>query len=194
MRDQDDGRAEPLLQIDDELQDLGLDRHVERSRRLVGDQHLRIAGERHRDHDALAHAAGQLMRVFLDALLRLGNADEFEHLDRALDAPARGSCPWWRMSASEIWRPTVITGLSDVIGSWKIIEMSLPRMSRICVFVELQGDRALEFDRAVDDAARRIWDQAQQRERRNRLAAARFADDCQRFTGVDVRRTRRRRP
>ena len=34
-------------------------------------------------------------------------------------------------SASAIWLPTVITGLSDVIGSWKIIEMSLPRTRRI---------------------------------------------------------------
>ena len=28
---------------------------------------------------------------------------------------------------SSIWKPTVNTGLSDVIGSWKIIEMSAPR-------------------------------------------------------------------
>ncbi len=34
-------------------------------------------------------------------------------------------------SASAICLPTVITGLSDVIGSWKIIEMSLPRTWRI---------------------------------------------------------------
>ncbi len=49
----------------DELQDLGLDRHVERGGRLVGDEELRVAGERHGDHDALAHAAGQLVRVLL---------------------------------------------------------------------------------------------------------------------------------
>ena len=30
-----------------------------------------------------------------------------------------------------IWRPIVNTGLSDVIGSWKIIEMSRPRIWRI---------------------------------------------------------------
>src|SRR5690606_33896090 len=29
------------------------------------------------------------------------------------------------------WRPTVNTGLSEVIGSWKIIETWLPRMARI---------------------------------------------------------------
>src|SRR6516164_9053074 len=35
------------------------------------------------------------------------------------------------MSVSVIWRPMVSTGLSELIGSWKIIEISLPRMSRI---------------------------------------------------------------
>ncbi len=34
-------------------------------------------------------------------------------------------------SVSAIWSPTVKTGFSDVIGSWKITEMSLPRMRRI---------------------------------------------------------------
>src|SRR5216683_143462 len=43
---------------------------------------------------------------------------------------ARSSC-WCSISVSPICRPTVSTGLSDVIGSWKIIEMSLPRMRRI---------------------------------------------------------------
>ena len=33
--------------------------------------------------------------------------------------------------ASVSWAPTVITGLSDVIGSWKIIAISPPRMLRI---------------------------------------------------------------
>src|SRR5882724_6908951 len=49
-------------------------------------------------------------------------------------ARASAAClskPWWIRSVSPIWRPTVSTGLRLVIGSWKIIEMSLPRMSRI---------------------------------------------------------------
>ena len=41
--------------------------------------------------------------------------------------PARGSGLLVDSSASAIWSPTVKTGLSEVIGSWKIIEMRLPR-------------------------------------------------------------------
>ena len=40
---------------------------------------------------------------------------------------SRLDMPSWRMNASEIWRPTVTTGFSDAIGSWKIIEISRPR-------------------------------------------------------------------
>ena len=34
--------------------------------------------------------------------------------------------------ASAICSPTVKTGFSEVMGSWKIIEISLPRIFRIC--------------------------------------------------------------
>ncbi|MDT4833012.1 hypothetical protein FQZ97_665960 [compost metagenome] len=39
--------------------------------------------------------------------------------------------PWWMRMASAIWSPAVNTGFSEVIGSWKIIAMSAPRMPRI---------------------------------------------------------------
>ena len=68
----------------EQLEDLRLDRHVERGRRLVGDEQRGLAGERHRDHHALPHAAGELVRVGVDAGLRRRDADELQHLDRAL--------------------------------------------------------------------------------------------------------------
>ena len=40
----------------DQLQNLRLNRDVERGGRLVGDQQLGAAGDRHGDHDALSHA------------------------------------------------------------------------------------------------------------------------------------------
>src|SRR6266508_1644967 len=36
----------------------------------------------------------------------------------------------WSCIASTSWAPIVCTGFNDVIGSWKIIAMSLPRISR----------------------------------------------------------------
>ncbi len=60
----------------------------------------------------------------------LRDADLVEQFDRARAAPGAGVSPRCRRSTSTIWKPTVNTGLSDVIGSWKIIEISLPRSAR----------------------------------------------------------------
>src|SRR5260221_9899694 len=67
--DEDDRGADLALELAHQIEDLGLDRYIKRGRRLVGDEELWIAGERHSDHDALAHAAAELARVFGDATL-----------------------------------------------------------------------------------------------------------------------------
>ena len=112
------------------LDDLRLDRHVERRRRLVGDQDARVVGDRHRDHRALAHAAGELVRVLIDAPLGEGHADQLEQLDRprtCVVVAHAGRCAPGR--PPPIWLPIVSTGFSEVIGSWKIIAISPPRIS-----------------------------------------------------------------
>ena len=59
------------------------------------------------------------------------DAHDLEQLDGALARPRRLLMPaLCAISASAIWTPTVSTGFSDVIGSWKIIAMSPPRISR----------------------------------------------------------------
>ncbi len=75
---------EPLLEVVEQRQDLGLDRHVERRRRLVGQQDLRLARERDRDHHALAQAARELVRILLESLLGPRQADKLEHLECAI--------------------------------------------------------------------------------------------------------------
>ena len=78
-----------------QVEDLGLDGDVERGGRLVGDQQRRLAGQRHRDHHALAHAARQLVRIVVEPLRRRRDAHQLEHLDRARSAPpAATSCVW----------------------------------------------------------------------------------------------------
>ena len=51
------------LQPREQLHDLALDGDVERGGRLVGDQQLRLAGQRHGDHHALLLAARELVRI-----------------------------------------------------------------------------------------------------------------------------------
>ena len=80
MGDQEHGHAEFGLQFDDELQDLRLDRDVERGCRLVGDQERRAAHQRHRDHRALAQPARQFEGIAAPGALRVGKADQPQHV------------------------------------------------------------------------------------------------------------------
>ena len=80
MRDEQDREPQPVLELEDLLQDLALDDDVEPGRRLVHDHDLRLDGERHRDHHPLAHAARELVRVA--AQPRARNPDE---VDQRLD-------------------------------------------------------------------------------------------------------------
>ena len=105
VRDEHDGHAEPFLQIGKEFEDLGLHRHVESCRRLVGDQHVRVVGKRHRDHHPLALAAGHLMRIGIDATRRIGDADELQKFDGARSARFALLMPPWAVSGRASWSP-----------------------------------------------------------------------------------------
>ena len=83
VRDDDQRDVEPARQILHQLEDLRLDGDVERGGRLVGDDQLRIAGKPDGDHHALAHAAGELMRILLEPALAVGDADQPQQLERA---------------------------------------------------------------------------------------------------------------
>ena len=125
VRDQDQRRVALGDERAQELEDLRLDRDVERRRRLVGDQELRLARERHRDHHPLAHPARELVRVVAEPRLRARDPDLVEQLGARASAALR-SIPKCVSSASRICRPIVSTGFRLVIGSWKIIAISLP--------------------------------------------------------------------
>ena len=84
MGDEHHRHAVAGLQLLDQLEDLGLGGDVERRGRLVGDQQLGLAGQRHGGHGALAHAAGEFEGIAVEALSRARNAHLLQHLDRPL--------------------------------------------------------------------------------------------------------------
>ena len=83
VRDDDQRDAEPARQVLHQFEDLRLDGDVERGGRLVGDDELRIAGKPDRDHHALAHAAGEMMRILFEPARAVRDADELEQFERA---------------------------------------------------------------------------------------------------------------
>ena len=79
MGDEQHGGAVIPLQVADQRQDLLLRGDVERRGRLVRDQQFRLQHQRHGDHDALALAARQPMRVGCENALDLGQAHLLHH-------------------------------------------------------------------------------------------------------------------
>ena len=63
--DHDGAHPELARQPGQQLQDLGLDHHVQGGGRLVGHDHVRLAGQGQRDHGPLAHAAREGVRVLV---------------------------------------------------------------------------------------------------------------------------------
>ena len=123
--DQQIGEAEPLLQIAHEIENLRLDRDVERRGRLVADDQIGVRGDRARDRDPLALAAGEFVRKFS----RVGGieADELEQFARRATGPraCQAAAPASRTPnariGSAMMSPARQRGLSEANGSWKII-------------------------------------------------------------------------
>src|SRR4051812_725744 len=186
VRDQDQRGVALGDESGEQVEDLRLDRHVERGRRLVGDQELRLARERDRDHRPLPHAAGELVGVVLNAILRVRDPDLVEQLDRArvprlavhrevrlerlADLPPDGD---YRVQA----RHRVLEDDRDVLAA-DFAQLALREREQIATLeVRLaRGDRRV----AGEDP--------EQRERGDALAATGLADEPERLARGDPER------
>ena len=159
---------------------------VERRRRLVGDQQRRPAGDRHGDHDALAQAARQLVRVLSEATLGRPDADHAEQLERggarrglaqaAVDAQHLGDLEADREGRVQAGH-RLLEDHADAVAA----DVAHGR-------AELEQVAPLEHDAAGVDPARRRRVQAHDRHRRDALAAARLADQADGLAGVQRER------
>ena len=136
-------------QVVHDRQHLHLHRDVERRGRLVGDQQIGAGDQHHRDHDALAHAAGDLVRIGVVDALRIADPHGLQHLERAARAPRARTRPRGPASASAIWPPTGITGFSENFGSCMTMAIRPPRICRIARSAGGQEVDALERERAA---------------------------------------------
>ena len=177
MGDHDDGHAQLVAQVVHQLQDLRLDRHVQRGGRLVGDQQLRLAGQRNGDHDALAHTAGQLVRVLLQAAVRLVDADQLQQLPSAGPGFLLGLFGVQQDDLDDL----VADGVHRVQARHGVLEddgdLVAANFAELLLghFVDLV---AVEPHRAADQTSG-VGGQAHDGVGRDRLAGAGLADDAQ---------------
>ena len=100
-----------------QVQDLRADRHVERGHRLVQHHELRRERERARDGDALALAAGELVRDRASAARsgRPTSVEQLRHAAPALPPRVEVGVDHERLRHDGATR---IRGSSDAYGSW----------------------------------------------------------------------------
>ena len=132
------------------------------------------------------------MRIVVDAALGGGMPTCLQQLERARARRAlrrrRGAAAPPRRAACRSCAP----GSASVIGSWKIIAISLPRTSRSSRGAASAGP-ALE-ERLAVDRRRALGVEPHHRQARDALARARLADDPERLALARPRSSRRRRP
>ena len=75
VRDEEHRQSEFMAEVVEQVEDLLLDSDVERGGGFVGDEQLRAVDNGHGDHDALAHASGELVRITAGALVGIGNGN-----------------------------------------------------------------------------------------------------------------------
>ena len=183
--DEDDRGAGLVAQVAHQVEDLGLDRHVERGRRLVGDEQLGLAGERHRDHHPLRHAARHLVRVGLRAAAAGSGMPTIRSSSSA--ARAGRPCASCRDGArgprrSGGRRPDRV---QRRLGCWKIMLIRSPRILRISSSDSLS--RSWPSNRTsprLDPAG--LGDEPHDRQAGHALAAAGLADETHDLAAVDV--------
>ena len=182
--DQHHRHAHLVLQLRQQVEDLGLDGHVQRGGRLVGDHQLRLAGQRDGDHHALAHAAGELVRIVVHAPLGRGDAHQLEHLHRAVQRILARQAFVQAQALGDL----LADGVHRVQAGHRLLEDDRDLLGADLLHLfGAQRHQVAAFPQhlAGDDLARRHVDQLQHRLGGDALAAARFADHAHRLAAVD---------
>ena len=177
--------AEPALQVLQQVEDLRLDGDVERRRRLVGDQQRGLAGQRHGDHDPLAHAAGQ---AGADSRRPAASAEGMRTSSSISIARALAACGDMRGVRQDRLDDLLADRVDRIERGHRLLEDHrhlAAAQAAALVGGEAEHVAALEQDRVGRDLAGRARHQAHDGERGHALAAAGFADQADGAAATD---------
>ena len=177
MCNQKKGEPTSLSKLGQKIEGLGLDRDVKRCRRLVGNQKLRIACERHRDHRSLTHSTGHLVRVAAHARLGRRNGHIAQSLDRLVPGLATRHLPVQSDGLGNL----LTDGIDRVERGHRNLkdhgDLVAAQGSHFAL-IEIEQVATVEDDLAAGNTPRG-GDEPHQSERRCRLSAAGFPDEAE---------------
>ena len=186
MGDEHHRHVAAALQVADQLQDLRLRGDVERGGRFVRDQHRRLERERHRDHRALALAAGQLVRIGAHRSFGIGQADLAQEIERLLLTFPRRQ----QIVRLEHLGDLVADPHQRVERRHRLLEHhgdAAAAQSEPLVFIQSQQVPLIKKNLA-SLTADRIGQEAHQGVGAHRLAGAGFADHAEDLAGDEIER------
>ena len=185
VADQQQAHAALGHQAGDEVEHLALHRHVERGGRLVGDQQVGPARQRDGDHHALTLAARQLVRIGVEPARGIGHLHPLQQLQRT---PARFVRRQMEVQPQRLG-DLVAHRVQRVERRHRLLEHHADAAAAQLAhrrLVETDQLAPVEADRAAD--LRTLGQQAHQRQRGDRLAAAGFTDQAHRLATIDGQR------
>ena len=184
MRDEQHGGIVFLFQATDHFEHLRLNGHIQRGRRLVRDQKLRVTCKRNGDDDTLLHTTGELVRVV--AVTLCGDANHLQHF----------SCLLFRFLSGKL-RVVVTNNLKDLITNChnrvqrchRILEdhgnLTTTHLAHF-LFAQLQQVVSFIEDLTGKDLSRRIRNQTHDASRQCRFTCAGLTNKAERFTASDL--------
>ncbi|MCY1296085.1 hypothetical protein D9M70_454550 [compost metagenome] len=183
VRDQHDRHAEALLQRLEQIKDLRLDRHVERRRRFICDQEIRVVGKRHGDHHALTLATRKFMRIAVDAAPRFRDAHELKQFKHARPRLFERAAPMVHDRLGDL----AADGIERIERGHRLLEDHCDlRTAHLVQRLWRQAHKLLSaVTRGAGDLTV-LGEQAHDAHHRLALAGAGLADDRKRFAGTDV--------
>ena len=178
MGDEQHGQGTLALELQQEFQDLSLNGDIERRGRLVGDDQVGLGRERHRQHDPLLHAAGELVGVLIDDDRRIGKSQ----LSKQLHRPSPG-----RLARGDSVSPHDAGELPSHgeqriergRGVLKHHRDASPSQPAHCRLALRQQVLTVVEDLASAHDSTRLWHEAHDRAPGDGLAASGLADDSE---------------
>ena len=176
MGDKQIGQAEFRLEVLEQIDDLGLDRHVQGRHRLIADDQIGIQGQGTGHADALALAPGELVGVATHVLLsQPHDLQQFEN-------PPLTLAPIFHAVDQQGLTDNLRHGLSRIEGRKRILENDLHSLSKSPHLQRRTGQQVLAVK--IDLTGSRLF-QPENDPAEGGLSAARLAHQPQGLAPVD---------